>query len=239
MLTETFSFSAIFIYKIYANETEAVMSNFDTMKLDVSSRHSTKLEYQNLSKRQSTELWLNKLVEKEKIEFKYFLTLSFYKAQKLVINQYLDNTHIKKVLLDFFYPNRKPIDRIRIWFFVERHASDYLHLHVLMEGMDGMEWLSTRNRKISIKKSSLLDILNSNVSIEEVMIEAITNHLQAYVRRLGTGKQSVDMRNVGNVKTRIQYVNKSLNSLEFAAWEHIDYENSDMDITHITNTQRA
>jgi hypothetical protein len=218
------------------------MSKLDKMKaLEIySAPHNfTKLQYRGLPKRRTTEEWLKEVNEREGIEFKYFLTLSFYKAQKSIINQYLDNNHIKKVLLDFFYPNRKPIDRIRFWFFVERHADDYLHLHILMEGIDGIEWLSKRNRKITIKKTTILEIINGNYSIEEVMIEAVTHHLQEFVLRLGKGRQGVDMRKVGDVKKRIQYVNKSLDSLDFNGWEHIDWENSDLKAMHIKSIQRA
>ena len=200
-------------------------------KLELSSSpcHFTKTKYRGLSKRKTTEEWLKEVSQREEFEFRYFLTLSFYKAQKSVISQYIDNDHIKKVLIDFFYPNRKPTNRIRFWFFVERHADNYLHLHILMEGIDSIEWLSKRNRKIIISKSTILDIVRGDYSIEEVMIEAVTHHLQAYVLRLGTGKQGVDMRKVGDIKKRIQYVNKSLESLDFNSWDHIDWENSDLE----------
>ena len=200
-------------------------------KFEISSSpcHFTKRKYRGLSKRKTTEKWLKEVSKREGFEFKYFLTLSFYKAQTSVISQYIDNVHIKKVLIDFFYPNKKPINRIRFWFFVERHLDNHLHLHILMEGLDSIEWLSKRNRKIIISKRTILDIVHGNYSIEEVMIEAVTHHLQAYVLRLGTGKQGVDMRKVGDIKRRIQYVNKSLEGLDFNCWDHIDWENSDLE----------
>ena len=213
------------------------MSNFNTMKIDLSSRHSTKLEYQNLSKRKTTEAWLKDLVKEREFKFRYSLTLSFYKPQRCVINQYLDNEHIKKVILDFFYPNNKPKNRIRFWLFVEKHKDADLHLHILMEGMDEMEWLSKRNRKITIKKTTLLDVIQGNYSIREIMLESLAYHLKAYILRLGKGKQSFNAKDIGEVDWRIEYLNKSLDSWDFNGWEHLDVENSDMDATHITNIQ--
>ena len=98
-------------------------------------------------------------------KFKYFLTLSFYKPQRCIINQYLDNEHIKKVILDFFYPNKKPKNRIRFWLFVEKHKDGGLGLHIPMAKMDEMEWLSKRNRKIEIRKSTLLRLVQGDFSI--------------------------------------------------------------------------
>jgi len=181
-----------------------------------------------VSKRKTTQEWLEEVKEKQGIRFRYFLTLSFNKAQTSLINQYLDNRHIKNVILDFFYPNRKPSNRIRLWFFCERHATGDLHLHILMEGIHCLEWLKKNNRKITIRKNTLHDIVCRDFSMEEVMIEALTHHLQGFIKRLGTGKQGVDMRRVGDIQKRIQYVNKSLNTLDFDKWEHIDFQNSDL-----------
>ena len=97
-----------------------------------------------------------------------------------------------------------------------------------MEGMDGITWLEKNNRRITIRKSTLLDIVSRDFSMDDVITEALTNHLQAYIKRLGRGKQSVDFRSIGNVQQRVQYVNKSLNSLDFNNWEHIDFQNSDL-----------
>lgn len=132
------------------------------------------------------------------------------------------------MILDFFYPNKKPNNRIRLWFFVERHSSGYLHVHILMEGVSGLEWLSKNNRKVTIRKSTLMDIVCRDFSIEDVMIEALTHQLQSYILRLGKGSQGVDMRSIGDIEKQIQYVNKSLDSLDFDKWEHIDYQNSDL-----------
>ena len=134
------------------------LDRMEVLELHSLSRHFTKSQYRGLSKRKTTEVWLRGLVKERGFKFRYFLTLSFYKPQRFIVNQYLDNEHIKKVIVDFFYPNKKPKNRIRFWLFVEQHKDGDLHLHVLMEGMNEMEWLSKRNRKISIRKTTILDV---------------------------------------------------------------------------------
>ena len=198
------------------------------MKILSSPCHLIKPECVATFKRKTTEEWLQEIIDKERLRFRYFITLSFNKAQRNEIIQYLDNKHIKKVILDFFYPNKKPNNRIRIWFFVEKHLSGNLHLHILMEGMDGLTWLRKNNRRISLSKKTLFNIVARDFSMDDVITEALTNHLQSYVRRLGTGRQSVDMRSIGNIKKRVHYINKSLSSVDFNKWEHIDFQNSDL-----------
>ena len=205
------------------------LDKMEVLELRKSSRHFTKLQYRGLSKRKTTEAWLKGLAKERGFKFRYFLTLSFYKPQRCIINQYLDNEHIKKVIVDFFYPNKKPKNRIRFWLFVEKHKDGDLHLHVLMEGMDEMEWLSKRNRKIEIRKSTLLDVVQGDYSIGKIMLESLAHHMKRWVFRLGHGKQSFKAKDVGVVDWRIEYLNKSLDSLDFNKWEHIDVENSDME----------
>ena len=204
------------------------LDKMEVLELHQSPRHFTKPQYRGLSKRKTTEAWLKGLAKERGFKFRYFLTLSFYKPQRCIINQYLDNEHIKKVILDFFYPNKKPKNRIRFWLFVEKHKDGDLHLHVLMEGMDEMEWLSKRNRKISIRKSKILDLIQGRQSIGEMMLEAPAHHMKRWVFRLGHGKQSFNAKDIGEVDWRIEYLNKSLDSWDFNGWEHIDWENSDM-----------
>ena len=201
----------------------------EVLELHQSPRHFTKLQYRGLSKRKTTESWLKGLVKERGFKFRYFLTLSFYKPQRCIINQYLDNEHIKKVIVDFFYPNKKPKNRIRFWLFVEKHKDGDLHLHVLMEGMDEMEWLSKRNRKISIRKTTILDVIQGKQSIGEMMLESLAHHMKRWVFRLGHGKQSFNAKDIGVVDWRIEYLNKSLDSWDFNGWEHIDVRNSDME----------
>ena len=205
------------------------LDKMEVLELHQSPRHFTKLQYRGLSKRKTTEAWLKGLAKERGFKFRYFLTLSFYKPQRCIINQYLDNEHIKKVILDFFYPNKKPKNRIRFWLFVEKHKDGDLHLHVLMEGMDEMEWLSKRNRKISIRKSTILDLIQGRQSIGEMMLESLAHHMKRWVFRLGHGKQSFNAKDIGVVDWRIEYLNKSLDSWDFNGWEHIDVENSDME----------
>lgn len=197
------------------------------MDLPTSPCHLYKLNSSN-NKRNKTERWMKEVIDKKKLSFRYFITLSFTWQQASVINQYLDNKHIKKVILDFFYPNKKPNDRIRMWFFVERHKSGELHLHLLMEGMDGLKWLGQNNRKIALSKKTLFNIIARDFSMDDVITEALTNHLQTYVRKLGSGKQSIDVRFTGDIQRRVHYVNKSLSSIDFDGWEHIDFQNSDL-----------
>ena len=178
--------------------------------------------------REVTEEWLEEVISSKNLKFRYFITLSFSKAQTSLISQYLDNRHIKKVILDFFYPNKKPSNKVRVWFFVERHLTGCLHLHLLMEGIDGLSWMTENNRKVSLSKTTLYNIVSRDFSMDDVITEALTNHLKTYVKRLGTGKQSVDIRSIGNIRQRVQYVNKSLSSLGFNQWEHIDFQNSDL-----------
>lgn len=205
------------------------LDKMEVLELHQLPRHFTKPQYRGLSKRKTTEAWLKGLAKERGFEFRYFLTLSFYKPQRCIINQYLDNEHIKKVILDFFYPNKKPKNRIRFWLFVEKHKDGDLHLHVLMEGMDEMEWLSKRNRKISIRKSTILDLIQGRQSIGEMMLESLAHHMKRWVFRLGHGKQSFNAKDIGEVDWRIEYLNKSLDSWDFNGWEHIDWENSDME----------
>lgn len=205
------------------------LDKMEVLELHQSPRRFTKLPYRGLSKRKTTEAWLKGLAKERGFKFRYFLTLSFYKPQRCIINQYLDNEHIKKVILDFFYPNKKPKNRIRFWLFVEKHKDGDLHLHVLMEGMDEMEWLGKRNRKIIIRKSTILDLIQGRQSIGEMMLKSLAHHMKRWVFRLGHGKQSFNVKDIGEVDWRIEYLNKSLDSWDLNGWEHIDVENSDME----------
>lgn len=197
------------------------------MNTFLSPRH-TRISNTVADRRKTTEEWLEDLVDEKEYRFRYFITLAFNKQQTSYINQYLENRHIKRVILDFFYPNKKPGNRLRIWFFVERHLQGGLHLHLLMEGMDGLDWFRNNNRKVTLSKSTLYNLIADDISFDEVITEALTNHLQTYIKRLGKGEQGVDIRSIGRISSRIQYVNKSLSSIDFSNWEHIDFQNSDL-----------
>ena len=97
-----------------------------------------------------------------------------------------------------------------------------------MEGIDGLTWLMKNNRKISLSKKTLFDIVANDFCMDDVITETLTNHLQQHILRLGKSKQSVDCRSIGNIQKRVHYVNKSLSSFNFDKWEHIDFENSDL-----------
>ena len=180
------------------------LNKLEVLELHSSSSHFTKLNYRGLSKRKTTETWLKGLAKERGFKFRYFLTLSFYKLQRCIINQYLDNEHIKKVILTSSIRIRNQ-NRIRFWLFVEKHKDGDLHLHVLMEGMDDMEWLSKRNRKISIRKSTILDLIQGRQSIGEMMLESLAHHMKRWVFRLGHGKQSFNAKDIGEVDWRIEY----------------------------------
>ena len=82
------------------------LNKLEVLELHSSSSHFTKLNYRGLSKRKTTETWLKGLAKERGYKFRHFLTLSFYKPQQWVINQYLDNEHIKKSSLTSSTPTR-------------------------------------------------------------------------------------------------------------------------------------
>lgn len=184
--------------------------------------------------REITKDWLLRRQEDLDINFGYFISLSFYKQTDNPVIQYLDNHHIRKVILDFFYPHAKPKNRIRLWFFVEQHKSGKLHLHFLMEKVDWNSWFAKGNRKLILHKKTLNNIIGNKFDIEDVGTQALTNHLKEWINKLGRGKKSTKIKSIGEVEQRVHYLNKSLNSFslpdieEFNNWEHIDYENSDL-----------
>ncbi len=201
--------------------------------------------------RHITHDWLMRKTEEDDFNFGYFITLTFYKQTKNPVVSYLDNKHLKKVILDFFYPHGKPKNRIRLWFFVEQHESGKIHHHFLMEKVDGLNWLNGRNRKITLNKKTLFNIISNNYCLDEVIIEALTIHLKKWVRKLGQGKKASKCvyltegkhKGVSEMEYKVHYCQKSLEKkglptieeYDFNTWEHIDFEASDFDTKKTNN----
>ena len=194
--------------------------------------------------RRSTESWLEEMTREFDIKFKDFISISFHRPNKDIVDQSLLGKHIKKVILDFFYKNNKPENMINIWIFVEREGMFFrqgknlekepifngqLHLHILLERVDLDWWFSTKNRDITIKKRHIHNFYRGYFPTKlELMRESLINHLKRNVKKIGSSKQAVDIKDSGETKKRIHYVNKSLSSVEFDKWEHIDFLNSDL-----------
>ncbi len=208
--------------------TEILCINQGLENTDLSLWHLQKeAKYKSPRKRRITEDWLMREVDEMNLNFGYWITLSFYSQVDDPVIQYIDNKHIRKVILDFLYPNKKPKNRIRLWFFVEQHKSKKLHLHFLMEQVDYEWWLGSRNRKIILHKNTLSKIISNQHSIDEVFTEALTNHLKERVNKLGKGKKSTKVLPALEMDKRVHYVNKSLNNWNFDKWQHIDFASSD------------
>ena len=99
-----------------------------------------------------------------------------------------------------------------------------------MERVDPDWWMSRNNRKITINKTTIRKLLDGESSTLEMMREALKNHLRHKVWRFPKSYQGADIRDIGEIKKRVHYVNKALSSVEFDKWEHIDFENSDLPV---------
>jgi hypothetical protein len=178
------------------------------------------------------------------IQFKYFITMSYYSPVYTIGDMIKENKHVKMVMLKYFY-NNIPNNKIRIWFFVEKHASSAYHSHILMEGLDDrirMRYCE-RNNKIftySIDRITSTNniIMNTDEDLDEEIMDGLRAHLQEKVKRLGKGSGSLDIRDAGDIDRRLGYVNKEMrygiNELALEGytdkglWDHIDWMNSDM-----------
>ena len=208
-------------------------------------------------KRSTTESWLKYMVQHDNIRFKDFFTISFHKPTNDVVKQYLQIKHIKNVILDFLYKNSRPENRVRIWFFVEKEGMFFrqgkngdlevmyggdLHIHFLIENIeDPVRWFRKKSRNITIKNKRLLqfhlrepvDIDGKDkplrpLSLQDLMNEALINHLKNKIVEMPRSKDGIIRKQIGDIRKRLHYVNKSLSSVEFDKWEHIDFEHSDI-----------
>ena len=194
--------------------------------------------------RWSTERWLEEITREFVINFQDFITISFHQPNKDIVDQSKLGQHIKKVILDFFCKKNKSINMINIWIFVEREGiffrqgknlekepifNGQLHLHILMERVDLDWWFSKKNRDITIKKRHIHNFYRGYFPTKlDLMRESLINHLKRYVNTIGSSNQAVTIKDSGETKKRIHYVNKALSSVEFDRWEHIDFRNSDL-----------
>ena len=81
----------------------------------------------------------------------------------------------------------------------------------------------------SISKDTLFDVIaDEEYTLDDVIIEALNNHLKRHIKKLGNGKQATNFKKIGDFSSRIHYVNKSLLKYDFDGWEHIDIQNSDL-----------
>ena len=78
-----------------------------------------------------------------------------------------------------------------------------------MEGIDPCHWLTSRNRKITIKKSSINAMLQGQYSVDELLEESLINHLKEHIWRIGDGKQSIDIKDKKDIKKRSRKINAS------------------------------
>ena len=184
------------------------------------------------------------MIKEFDIEFKDFITIIFHKSNKNIVDQSKLGYHIKKVILDFFQNKNKPENMINLWIFVELERMFFrqgknlelepiftgdLHFHILMERVDLDWWLATKNRDITLKKRHLHNFYTGHFPTkEQLMRETLINHLTQKVHKIPKSKKGLDIRNFEEIKKRIHCVNKSLSSVEFDKWEHIDFLNSDL-----------
>ena len=101
---------------------QKIITNFDFTQKHAQDTETSVSDKKRRGKRWSTERWLEEIIEKFDVQFKDFISISFHKPNKDIINQYLDAGHIKNVILDFFYKRNRPVNKIKIWIIVEREG---------------------------------------------------------------------------------------------------------------------
>jgi hypothetical protein len=187
-----------------------------------------------------TVQFLQSKIESQDIQFKYFLTLSYYVSTDDMTYMIKTHKHVKKVILKYLY-NNIPKDRIRIWFFMETHKSGSYHSHILMEGLDDrirMRYCNRNNILFTTTGSTDNIIKYTDGNLDEEIMDCLRVHLQEKVKRLGKGSGSLDIRDIGDLTKRLGYVNKTMRSgiselalegyTDKGLWDHIDWMNSDM-----------
>ena len=180
-----------------------------------------------------TVQFLSECIDKHAIDFRYFMTLSYYSPVYTMGDMVKEQKHIKNVILKYFY-NNIPKDRMRLWFFMERHSSLAYHSHILIEGIDDI--IRNRFGYDSTVNSNI--ILHTTDKMDSVILDGLERHMKKYVKRLGTGGDAVDIRDIGDIEKRLGYVNKEMRNgirdiaqegrTEKGLWDHIDIQNSDM-----------
>jgi len=180
-----------------------------------------------------TVQFLSECIKSQDIDFKFFMTLSYYSPVYTMGDMVKEQKHIKNVILKYFY-NNIPKDRMRLWFFMERHSSLAYHSHILIEGIDDI----IRNRFGYDSTANSNIILHTTDKMDSEILDGLERHLKKYVKRLGTGGDAVDIRCVGDIEKRLGYVNKEMcngirdialeGRTEKGLWDHIDIYNSDM-----------
>lgn len=180
-----------------------------------------------------TVQYLQQCINSHDIDFKYFMTLSYYSPVYTMGDMVKEHKHIKNVILKYFY-NNIPKDRKRLWFFMERHSSNAYHSHVLIEGIDDL----IRNRFGYDSTTNSNIILHTADKMDSVILDGLERHMRKHVKRLGRGSDAVDIRCVGDIEKRLGYVNKEMRNgirdialqgwTEKGLWDHIDIYNSDM-----------
>lgn len=187
-----------------------------------------------------TVQFLKERIAEQDIQFKYFITMSYYSPVYTIGDMIKENKHVKMVMLKYFY-NNIPSNRIRIWIFIEKHASSAYHSHILMEGLDDrirMRYCE-RNDILFIPNGITDNIIKyTDENLDEEIMDGLRVHLQENVKRLGKGSGAVDIREIGDIDRRLGYVNKEMrygiNELALEGytdkglWDHIDWMNSDM-----------
>ena len=180
-----------------------------------------------------TVQFLSECIKSQDIDFKFFMTLSYYSPVYTMCDIVKEQKHIKNVILKYFY-NNIPKDRMRLWFFMERHSSLAYHSHILIEGIDDI--IRNRFGYDSTVNSNI--ILHTTDKMDSVILDGLERHMKKYVKRLGTGGDAVDIRDIGDIEKRLGYVNKEMRNgirdiaqegrTEKGLWDHIDIQNSDM-----------